>query len=69
VPGRRKKYRVGEFVSALHVLGVGHGASDSSIIRMCNSGEIDHERTPGGQRRIYARELKRVAAILRERDT
>jgi len=69
VPGRRKPYRVGRFVDALRELGVGSRASASTIIRMCNAGKIEHERRGSqGQRFIFARELKRVARILMEKN-
>ena len=67
--GRRKSYRPGEFAAALRELGIKRGASKSSVIRMCDAGEIEYERKgPQGQRHIPARELKRVAALLREQD-
>jgi len=67
--GRRKPYRVGEFVKALHDEGVDHRASESTIIRMCNANEIEHERRGSqGQRFIFARELKRVAHLLTEKN-
>ena len=67
VTGRRKPYRVGEFVSELHAMGFVRGVSESTIIRKCNAGEIACERKgPQGQRHIPARELTRVARALRE---
>jgi len=59
-----KPFRPSEFGEALRKLGVVNGTSKSSIIRRCDAGLIACDRVgPQRQRRIPARELRRVAAL------
>jgi len=70
VTGRKRPYRAGEFAAALRELGLTKGTSKSTIIRMCDAGLIECERSGRqGQRYIPARELSRIAKVLSEDGT
>ena len=57
--GRRvRAYTTGQFTLALNEHD--YCVSRSTVLRMCENGLIESYRTPGGDRRIPARELQRV---------
>jgi len=57
--GRRvDRYTTGGFAKAL--TDHGYPVSKSTVLRMCHDGLVESCQTPGGHRRIPARELARV---------
>ena len=56
-----RSYAIGEFAEEL-------GVHPETVKRWCRNGDLDHTRTPGGDRRIPHRELLRLAGDARPRD-
>ena len=54
-------YAIGEFAEEL-------GVHPETVNRWCRSGDLAYTRTPGGDRRIPHRELRRLAGDARPRD-
>jgi len=56
-----RSYSIGEFADEL-------GVHAQTVKRWCRNGDLDYTRTPGGERRIPHRELRRLADDTRPTD-
>ncbi|MFC7198955.1 IS607 family transposase [Halospeciosus flavus] len=56
-----RSYSIGEFADEL-------GVHPQTVKRWCRNGDLDYTRTPGGERRIPHRELRRLAGDTRPTD-
>ncbi|PSQ41701.1 IS607 family transposase, partial [Halobacteriales archaeon SW_5_68_122] len=56
-----RSYSIGEFADEL-------GVHAQTVKRWCRNDELDYTRTPGGERRIPHRELRRLAGDTRPTD-